>query len=442
MSIQTIYQQTPQHLQIFEQIEQATIAVDWFQIYGKFNKCIDEDVLIWCKENFECLYYGDNKELVLKHRGTSAGMYAHNFDVYLYGELVANFCVYPTLTAKNEMSLPKDACSLKIENHLLYTSDWMIIFELICEKLQIIVNNVSRLDIAIDNTQNIKDFMGFYVSRLEKKLKRAGKSPKQHENGAVNGIRFDEDGGYASFKIGSSKSDKYITIYNKTSEIQSKSNKKYIIDFWKNTGIDTDKTIYRTEIRLNSKALQTIKNFEIDKLDDKKYLASIFKTQAENFFEFFYACDTNSTRCPRIKIIDYDNLGAELLTKAIKEPPKDVYKAKLTLHLLYKLIFQNRINVADYEAEIANLSQKIRYDFDLEDWLTISKEKWRKKYKVNLYQLVEIYAKKECIRLNLSLQSLYNQKHTPEIDFQVCKSYGFDGSFDLFLQYWNKITLN
>lgn len=438
MSLQTIL---PAYLQKYEQTKKATISVDWFQIYGKININIDDDVLFYAKENYECLYYGNNKELVIKHKGVGAGVYLHNFDVYLYGEHVANLCAFPGLSAL-DMNMPKNAISLKIENHLLYTDNWLVIFDYICEKLQISISNVTRLDIAIDNTKNVKEFMNFYIT--DKDVKRAGKSPKEHEKGGVSAVRFDEENGFCSFRVGSVNSDKYISIYNKTSEIQSHSNKKYITEFWQSSGIDTNEQeqVYRTEIRMNSKAIANIKNFEIDMLDNKEYLASIFKTQTNGFFEFYYNSDSNSSRCPRIELIDYDNLGATFLNKTKKEPPKDVYKAKLTLHLLHKLIFQNRINVADYEAEIANLSQKIKYDFDLEDWLTISKEKWQKKYKVNLYQLVEIYAKKECIRLNLSLQSLYNQKHTPEIDFEVCKSYGFDGSFDLFLQYWQKITLN
>ena len=212
------------------------------------------------------------------------------YEIYLHGELFALMN-----TAPRASILDPFLSSITIQNNVLYQRGWVARFEYLCKEIGVELRGVSQLDIAIDGGEYIAQYEKL-LSKEYKKVGRAKMATEHKHNGNVEG-----------FYIGNRSSEKYIRGYNKTLEMKkSGSNKNYIVDFWKNNGLDPAGKVERLEIVLKNKAIKRIKDFDIGRLEDSGYLASLMKCQLTKYYQFVENNgDTNVTRKEKIDAVDW-----------------------------------------------------------------------------------------------------------------------------------------
>ena len=280
--------------------------------------------------------------------------FANIWNVYLHGELFGEL--------KTETRTPKifdiDVMHFKLVNNRLYTEDWLEDFKCFVNALNCSVKSISQLDIAIDGIGAKKYKETFLQSRDRK------------SNVYMKGKTFITTSGSGkettSLMVGKRGSDKYARLYNKTKEIEY-SNKTYISQVWSKSRLKTTEDIYRFEIVLKSKVMA---NYDIWKLDDSKYLASIFKTETNNWASFYRITkDTNKARAMKANkfdLIDWDTLGAELLPKAKAKKPTEVHRAKRAIKTILR---QNEVfGIKTIEGLIS--------EYDLQEWLNSKAAYW------------------------------------------------------------------
>jgi hypothetical protein len=276
------------------------------------------------------------------------------FNVYLHGELFGEL--------KTETRSPKifdiDEMRFTMVNYRLYTEDWLEDFRYFVTSLNLKVKSVSQLDIAIDGI-GAKKYKDTFLKARDPKC-----------NVHMKGKTFITTSGSGkettSLMVGKRESDKYARLYNKTKELEY-SNKTYIKDVWNKSGLKQDEDTYRFEIVLKSKLL---KNYDIWKLDDPKYLASIFRTETDNWAGFYRITkDTNKARAMKANkfdLIDWDTLGAELLPKAKAKKPTEVYRAKQAIKTILR------------QKEVFGITtiEGLLSEYDLQDWLDSKAAYW------------------------------------------------------------------
>ncbi len=139
------------------------------------------------------------------------------------------------------------------------------------------VYKYKRIHIAID---------GYNLQEIQKTLKANPNYFRKQKIKHYNRISDDRTDQDKSTHIGSQYSDKYISIYDKQSELKE-SGKQYIFDFWKRNGlvVENGKNIDRLELRLSRKAVQPFSK-ELTALNDGKYLAGFIKEHGGGYLEF------------------------------------------------------------------------------------------------------------------------------------------------------------
>ena len=173
-----------------------------------------------------------------------------------------------------------------------------------------IVNNVNRLDIALDG-HGFMDFHEGFERGLYDKKGKAKCCTYRTGRREITG-----------FDIGSRASNKMLTGYVKGKELEV-SNKLYIREAWQRNGLHDLDRVERLELKLKAKAVKQIEEFAIDRLEDSVFLASIMRLQLDNFYEFVEnGFDTNVSRREEISPIAWSSLETELLhkSKEVKAP--------------------------------------------------------------------------------------------------------------------------
>jgi hypothetical protein len=187
---------------------------------------------------------------------------------------------------------------------------------------------------------------------------------------------------YDHFKIGSGTSEKQISVYNKTKELE-RSNKGYIEKYWNANGLENggpDCPTYRVELRMRGKAVREIKDFAIYKLTDYSYLFDIFRTGCNNYFEFTETQGhTNVSRQKVIDLIPFNKLGARLLEKVPRPLTDGRYKAKMAVHLTVKDIVLDLIPDTSRTEALGVMKEQIER-YDLSPWLKRRLPDWLKHY--------------------------------------------------------------
>jgi hypothetical protein len=355
----------------FREYENCTICVDWFEVFCK-SEVIIKNEQTYYKNLLPPIVSGELYQVgdvYLKYVGYGTAMYLYLFDVIIEGEKVATLQAYP----RGEV-IAKDCLSFKLNNSILYADYWVNIVIEITEKLQLTVNNVTRLDIAIDGLNYLILFLNMYAKQPlnDKKVHLKGKAKFDCKNQNHNSMNFE------SFTLGTLKSDKQISLYLKSKELEV-SNKKYIETFWRENGMTKD-IVYRLELRLQSKSIREIENFDYKRLNEPYYLASIFKTQTNNYFHFItHTGQKNKTREHTIEVINFENLGGELLPKLKRGKTEDRYKAKLLIHLTQKLLLRGEIPKEKEKHNKKIIKENIAR-YQLEDWYSVKIEDWKRDY--------------------------------------------------------------
>jgi hypothetical protein len=348
-----------------------TINIDWLEFFGdgRIPKPRIKE-----KMKPEDFIHKLSDDTFLKYRGHGTSMYNSLFDVYVSGEEFATLKAHPRVC---KGPLTEYTFSLEIKNHLLYANYWPEYLTEFIYLLDLKIENVTRCDIAIDGNPYAEQFLNTYFKQ-------------NAENKYINLLgkaRFTPQGIHhktmqaRSFSVGSAHSDKIVSVYCKSDEIET-SNKGYIQAFWKRSGmkLEEGQRVHRIEMRMRSKFIKSIVDFDFLKLTDCKYLASIFMTGCKGFFEFTWQDNPRLDRQTRIDLIPWEMLGAELLEKNKKPETSDRYKAKLSIHLFEKLLITGKIkNEKQAHSMRVQLIFLVNY-YSLEKWYIKKLDEWTVNY--------------------------------------------------------------
>jgi hypothetical protein len=352
---------TSPHEQIISNSCFYSICVDWLQI-SYLTHILPEE---W--EQDEVFELSRTCAIMWKSAGNK--FFKNLFEVFWHGEKIGYLLSHPRSCVMKEGLI-----QLKIENHILYTEELSDIVEFFSNKFTF--NNISRMDLAIDTTSEIRQWIHKKVIRDEA-YELKGKA-------LLSGFKYDSGTKmFESYYIGSKSSDKQLVVYDKTKELEH-SNKAYIREFWLKNGLlmTEGTTIDRVEIRLQGKAIKKLA-LDIEKmllrLKDSEFMASLMKTQLNNFFQFVEtsekSSDTNRARRDVTELIDWNIVGGQLLPKCSTNPANEVWNAKLTVKNLWHQLMWNPANTQVQESCEMVINQMVDY-YDLREWYEIKTDYW------------------------------------------------------------------
>jgi|GEM_PF-6047344 len=340
-----------------------TVNLDWLQVFGRF---VTDQMPGF---SADCRVWQFSEAFALLARPTGTPMYEFAADVVAYGENVGVMQFCPRLRTGRMKS---NTCTFQMANNILYRSDWMDILAELTNDANIEWNNVTRLDIAVDGANHIPGFLNRYARQSN-----ANRCVYIKGDSRFNCLNLKRaTGSFQQFQIGSSKSGKQVSVYEKMQELEV-SNKKYIKDFWARAGMDTTGPVWRTELRLKGEAIAQMPDFDMAGLTEPEYLASLFKTQTANFFEFVYYPwkDNRVYRGEPIELFDYTIFKSPKLRKATMKKVNDRYKAKLFIHLASKELLLGQIAENLINEHLAVMAEKI-HKYDLLEWFKKRREYW------------------------------------------------------------------
>lgn len=364
-----------------------TIILDWLEMMGTVD--IPDNL-----EDGSLLEYSN--EVVLEKDPYGRPDFKSSFTVYFFGDRFAKLSCHPKKLTK---SYKPTSANLKIENHILYSEDWHSDLNQVMDGLGFKLRNVTRLDIAVDGLNHIPDILNAYSRQdpLNRKIKLVGRATfaaKIHDKETMY---------YKNFQIGSMRSEKMISVYLKTSEIE-KSNKQYIREFWRKNGLapGDGEPVYRVELRMRSKYLKMIRGFCIEACTSTKYLFTLFKRGCHNFFEFsFDDKGKNVSRQRRVKFLPHHFMNCVLLEKHEKPVVDDIFKAKMSIHLAVKSCLMGQKQNEDAMFCISDMHKNV-CDYGLRNWFEKKVDEWFKKYNTLNPNTNNHYVELESLKLNKS----------------------------------------
>jgi len=262
------------------------------------------------------------KGWVLKELGYGTKHFSFNYEVYYEGILFGSLRTTP----RNNKIMRETWQQFKIDNERLYEQGYIDRCQLFFKVIGSKVRNVSRLDIAADGF-GFMQLMKRYTEGIINKRGKAGYTLYLNNAREIQG-----------FDLGSKKSDKSITGYRKSIEIE-KSNKRYILEFWRQSGLPNwDKgNVERLELRLKNNAIIKIEDFDWQRLEDPKYLAGVMKKHMVNYFDFHSANCSHVSRIKKIEFINWESVSAERLEFASARKSSEYQRMKQTAKTLYWL---------------------------------------------------------------------------------------------------------
>lgn len=358
----------------------VSVAVDWLTVYYKFdiNKF---SYLTHVQSSMELtnklfLTFQDGGT---RHFGVKAKVYYKiDGESYEVGTL--------QYESRNEKIFAKDCVKFDFKNNALYsflyleTHNELIKFGLKWDKF-------GRLDIAIDGCNYLVNFLNAYVKEnplipetlIGYKMINANYKRNLLHPGVYNPkLRICEN-----FRLGSRLSKKYLTIYNKSLEIDI-SKKDYIKEFWYKNGVIKETAeqhnfkdytnIYRCEFRLSAEFVNTIKDINLERLTDVNFLVSVLKYSTANFFgaveiatgKYLELLPFNKFKIEKIEFVDYVSNEGE-------------YKAKMTIHGLIQDIYACKVKKENINETIEVIFDRV-HRYKLYKFLKFKMRDWAFKY--------------------------------------------------------------
>lgn len=370
----------------------ASIALDWLTVYYRYNnettETNNENIEVarrkieFTDEN-KVFQINENMYLLKLEAGTQH--FKNRCLIFYKSEIVGTIM----FGSYSEKIFKKDVFKVDYTNETLYTG---IFSEVHMNLLNFgfVTSSLGRVDIAIDGCNYLVKYLNAYVKQnkenettyLPFKLVNAGKTRNILSPGVFNPETYLME----HFKIGTTNSKKYITIYNKSLEL-SKSNKKYILEYWYENGVidinpdrynhKDHKNIYRFELRLTPQAINKIKDVSVLNLADKAFLAGIVKRHSWHYFEFVSV----SGKGRKIPLLPYEKFNALKLQYVNSKVNTGTYKAKLTVHGLVNDIYNCRVKQENVNEAIEIIFDRV-LRYNLIEYLANKLPEWHNKYKL------------------------------------------------------------
>lgn len=304
------------------------------------------------------MHYNENINCRLHRRKIGTTHFQHCYTVVLKGQEFGHILCKP----RAENILAPDFIQFQAKNHALYTIDYLNDFTTMREGLGWNWRNPIRVDIALDGVNALAPLKMVVQERLD-----------------LTGSHtfcnyYNKSHKLTGFDIGSRESNKWLTCYDKTKELE-RSNKTYIKKFWQKSKLMQLGNVERLELKLRKKALLEIEHFDYRHLGSFENLASIMRTQLKKMYEFTNPLeDSNVSRRTKFDFISWDDIGGELLDKCEPIPPNEVWRMKQyckTSYLMYKA--SGLKSAYEYSRYAAACIEKV-------DWWAKSIKKWDEEF--------------------------------------------------------------
>lgn len=265
------------------------ITLDWCQIHCKIKLDYKQD------ETGKYIYNTENYELKPTENYYVEKLKAQTFhykQLYTVYKLQGSEKIeYAQIQALPHVSfIPQNSIAIKINNRILYTDNYHEIIKNLITEFNFTFVNYSRLDFASDFNHfdgglnpvsfinNIADSSFIFSGRKNQRF-IASEGYELHRNGKQ----------FNAIKLGSRKSDLTVQLYNKTKELQVKSSKPWIREFWQlNNLTDKNAPIWRLEFSM-SKSDKSLLNFETGEIvADWKDINLICKENVKSIYTILY----------------------------------------------------------------------------------------------------------------------------------------------------------
>ena len=335
-----------------------TVCCDFFQCMMSGKMPVDAGDRV--------TFYGEN--IIMQRIKRASRMFERCYEITVKGKPFAVAFTHP----RQGNILAPDTIQLKVNNERLYT-DWVADMVYLCQFADWRVNNVSRVDIALDGYGHL-DFYERYMSGEIEKVGRARTVEYYEGKRELTGV-----------DVGRKKSDKYITIYNKSKELEQ-SHKGYIREYWERSGLELseDKPVERLELKLKNAEIKRYKYwnedadefepFNWERLNDPEYMASLLRTGLHKLYEFVRPGETNITRAERVEYIEWEQIGGRHLLKTEVQKPADVARLRQTCKTLYWMGLQTE------SEKYWNECRKIATAINSLKWLVDREPYWRREF--------------------------------------------------------------
>lgn len=332
-----------------------TVNLDWFEIILT-GRLIEYDQPL---ERYK--YQGGKIALARKEGGTKH--YQYRYDVYIQNKPFGQICLCP----RNTAIMNEDFIQFQAFNNVLYEVGFIDECKQLFKALKWNVRNVTRIDIALDGGGFFDVFDQWKDGEIDK-LGKARVNVYQTSKRVITG-----------FDVGSKASNKWLTCYNKTRELD-KSNKQYIREMWDKANLKIPENgVERLEMKMRNEELKKIVDFDWQRLDDFEYLASLVRTSFKNFFEFIEVNDDkNVSRKKKIEFIDWESIGGKRLERLSTKQTTEIYRMKQaakTMHLIY---------LSTGEKHYSQIATEIAININCLDWYIEKLEYWEKEWRKNM----------------------------------------------------------
>jgi len=297
---------------------------------------------------------------ILKELGYGTKHYSRMFEIYHEGLLFGNIRVDP----RNNNVLDPLWQQFKVENERLYEKGTIDLCKRFFNSIGSQVRNVTRLDIACDGYGYMR-LMKQYDSGMIEKIGKAKYTLYKNTSREIEG-----------FDLGSKNSDKSITGYKKSAEIE-RSGKKYIELFWQRSGLHNwdGGNVERLEIRLKNNAIKKIENFDWTRLEEPEYIAGVMKTSMAKFFDFRHPVYSNISRARKIQFINWDRINAIHLDPATARKSNEYNRLKQTAKSLFWLY------LGTGERYHLQICREIVENINCVGWFIEKQEFWTKEFR-------------------------------------------------------------
>lgn len=262
------------------------------------NRCISVD---WLTMYCECKMIVQNKRWEWRKLDHGTNQFSEVYQVYDKEE---NQLYCTVERAPYSPIIPKHAMMVQVANRYLYKANWNVELCNFMLASNITPKSISRIDICCDFNEFAYGInpAAFIKKVASGKYRYAGKSEITYQTSRKGQRDF------KYMRIGNRESEISSYLYNKTLELEEKYDKPYIREMWKNSGIDTSRTVWRLEVSLSNKQMRGIMEstgeiFRIDLsfLDTQSQVENVYHAAVTKSFHFKY--DKKGQRTTRLKTV-------------------------------------------------------------------------------------------------------------------------------------------
>jgi len=279
-------------------MEKYCISIDWLQVY-----CLRSDEL---EATNDYHYEGLHSRYKLVSECIETSMFRDVFKVF---QESSGMCVAKMLLNPRSGKLNPRMCLVKLENRVLYSSQYIQVLYDIIGSLNLVYKGITRIDVCYDciRYKGGRSPLRFINSFLSKSVDQVGYIylNRIKEFTAHGSKDRTSSSKVTSIKFGSGKSRITSYIYDKSKELSEVKDKPWIRDFWEMNGIVPDEKhhVFRSEISIKAEGtdllhMSTGELFKLSPwfLEHRDSIEKVFHYYAKKYFDFRINTGQKNTR--------------------------------------------------------------------------------------------------------------------------------------------------